>query len=286
MPDPATASKSRLRLGLWAPYVAVLVLAIAGGAGWFALKMRLEQGLDEATLRLRAQGYAVSWRARRVDGFPFRLDLTLEQPRIAEPSGWALAAPALKGEAYAYEADHWIFVAPLGLVVTRPGKGALEVTGQAMRASLAGLPAAPRFSFEGVKLAFKPQPGAAPGSLSSAERLELHLQPGPDDQAALLVRLGVGHTDLPPALSRLANGQPVSGLWDSRLSHFSRLAGPDWPSAVRRWTAAGGAMSLMSADLTAGQTAISVGAATLTVGSDGRLRGAMPLTLRQGPPAP
>jgi hypothetical protein len=257
--------------------------AVVGGVYWFVLKARLEQGLDAAAEHMRAQGYDLSWKRRRVDGFPFRLDLTLDEPRVAEPSGWALAAPQLKGEAFAYEPAHWIWAAPSGLVLTRPGKGAVTVTGQALRASLSGLSGpAPRFSFEGLKLVLTPLPGAAPAALTAADRLELHLQPGPDDQAALLIRLDGGHANLPAALNGPASAKPVSLIWDSRLSHISQLSGPDWPSAVRRWTAGGGQMSVVQAGLTLANATLADQSGTLSVDADGRLSGALPLTLRQG----
>jgi hypothetical protein len=286
MPEPAAPSKPQSRprrFWLWAPYVAVAVLAAAGAIGWFGLKIGLERGLDATAQRLTAQGYALSWKSRRVDGFPFRLDLTLEEPRIAEPSGWALAAAQLKGEAFAYDPGHWILAAPSGVILTRPGKGAVAVSGQALRASLGALgTAAPRFAFEGLKLAFKPEPGATAMPIVSADRLEMHLQPGPGDQAALLVRLDGGRAEPSGALGHLAGAKPVALIWDSRLSHLSQIAGVDWPSAVRRWVAAGGQMTVVQAGLTLGGATLASQAGSLTVGEDGRLRGALPLTLRQG----
>jgi len=77
--------------------------------------------------QLRAQGYPVAWETRTVGGFPFRLDVTLTGARIAEPSGWAVAMPALKTEAWIYRLDHWMLVAPEGVTLSRPDGGAVLV---------------------------------------------------------------------------------------------------------------------------------------------------------------
>ena len=287
MPEPAAPSKPQSpprRFWLFAPYVAALVLAVGGGLAWFAMKGELERRLDLAAEGLRARGYEVSWTARRIYGFPFRLDVELDQPRIVQPSGWAIAAPQLRGEAYSYDPGRWILFAPLGLSVARPGKGAVDVTGRAIRASASGLEGPhPRLSFQGLDLTFKPQPGALPATLQSAQALEIHVQPGPDDQAALMLRVTGGTLAAADPLAGLARGRPLALTWDSRLSHVSRLSARDWPSAVRGWTLAGGAMTVVQAQLSLGETMLEAKPATLTVGDDGRMQGELPLGLRGGP---
>ena len=285
MPEPDAHSKPPRRrhslFWLVGPFVATALLALAGSVGWWVEKIRLETQLDHRAQLWRAQGIAMSWTKREVRGFPFRLDLTLSAPRIADRSGWGLAAPRVEGEAFAYDPGHWIVAAPSGVTLTRPGKGALDIAGQAIRASVSGLGSpAPRWSFQGIKLTFSPEPGAAPGMLSSADLLEAHLQPGPDDQAALLIRLDSGHS----AGSGAPNNpnEALALLWDSRLSHMSALTGADWPSAVKHWTAAGGVMSVVKAKMTLGAIQLETRPASLTVGADGRLQGALPLALSQG----
>jgi hypothetical protein len=278
-PSKPPSRKPRL-FWLLAPYAAVAVLAAVGSVGWFIARIDLARNMDHAVQTLRAQGVDVSWTRRRVGGFPFRLNLILEGPRIADRSGWTLTAPRIEGEAFVYDLGHWIVAAPQGVIVTRPGRGALDVTGQAIRASVTGLGSpAPRYSFQGLKLTFSPEPGAAPPSLGAADLLEAHLQPGPDDQAALLIRLDGGR----PPLSAAANGtdQNLALVWDSRLSHMSALSGSDWPTAVRRWTAKGGVINLVHAQLTLGAIQLAARPATLTVGDDGRLQGTVPLSLSQ-----
>lgn len=287
MPEPASRPQPARanRFWLWAPYVVLLLALLAWTGVWLAMKARLEAAFEAEAARLRAHGYTASWSALRVSGWPFRLHLTLVQPRIGEPSGWALAAPIVLGQAEAYAPDRWIFAATEGLVATRPGRGPLSVQGRAIRASVGGLGTPrPRLSFEGLDLTLSPLPGGRPAPFASASRLELHLQPGPDDQAALFVR--IDGAALAPA-SPLARLGPKGGFdlrWDGRLSHVSALRGPSWPAALQAWAAAGGAMTVADARIQLGGVALQGSGGPLTVGPDGRLQGVLPLTLASGRP--
>jgi hypothetical protein len=261
--------------------MAVLVALIAWSGVWLTMSLRLQSTLNDRAKALRGQGYAASWTAMKVGGWPFRLDLTLTSPVFGEPSGWALTAPSLKAEGLPYMPDRWVLVAPDGLTLTRPGKGALLVTGRAIRASVGGLGSAePRFSFEGLDLSLTPAAGAQPAPFNAADRVELHLQPGPDDQAALMIGIEDAKLTSPSNLARLAT--TLNLTWDSRLSHLSALKGRDWPGAVRAWTAAKGAMTVVDAKIGLGALELGGAGGPLTVGDDGRLRGITGLSVSKG----
>ena len=108
-------------------------------------------------------GSTVQWSSLKIDGYPFRLRVTVIGPQLGDSAGWGLSATRLEARAYAYAPDSWIFAAPEGLIVTRPGQGQITVSGKAIRASVGGLGSAqPRFSFEGDALTLTPAPGASP----------------------------------------------------------------------------------------------------------------------------
>jgi hypothetical protein len=94
-----------------------------------------------------------------------------------------------------------------------------------------------------------------------------------------------GHARLGGLLGRIAGDKPITIRWNSTLSKMSAFDGADWPSAVRRWSDGGGAMTVRQAELTAGEALVQTKAGTLSVGRDGRLRGALDVTLRQAPRA-
>jgi hypothetical protein len=282
--DPNLPRKRLSRFWLYAPYVVVLIAAIGWSLVWLWLRAEIAHRMDATATRLREAGYTVDWTARRIDGYPFRIDVTLEQTRLAEPSGWALAAAEIRAEAYAYEPGHWIGYAPQGVVLTRPASGAVAITGPALRASYTRSDrGAPRIAVEGLKLVFTALAGAKPFAISRAEHLDFHLRPVEDDGAEFLLRIDGASAPPEAILARIAQDRPMDLSWEAKLSKVSALRGRDWPSAVRTWTAAGGDLEVARGGLTAGPAMVALRQGRLTVGSDGRLRGAVGLDLRQAP---
>jgi hypothetical protein len=283
--DLPTARKPS-RLGLYAPFV-LLLIAIVGWSGfWFWARGEARTRMDAAVADLKRAGYAVTWKDRALGGYPFRMNVTLTDFSAREPSGWALQAPRLEGEAFMHAPGHWLIAAPQGLTFVRPVGGPVAVKGDLIRASLTNLDKRPpSFSFEGVKLAFAPQPGAQPFALSAADRVEFHLRAGPDDEGGVFVELKNGKAQLSGLLARIAGDKPVSLTWNSTLSKMSAFEGPTWPQAVRHWTTAGGQMTVRDAGLTAGDALIGARSGHLSVGSEGRLTGSLDVTLRQAPRA-
>ena len=285
VPDPEPARKPR-RFWLYAPFI-ILLIAMAGWTAlWLQVRGQAASQIDATAAELRKAGYEVSWKDRTLGGYPFRLDVVLTDARIREPGGWALAAPRLESEAFVHSMGHWIMAAPEGLTLTRPVGGPVEVRGELLRASLSGADRRPpAFSFEGRKLTFAPGAGAQPFGLSAADRVELHLRPGPDDQGAVLFKVDNGKARLSGLFAQLAGDKPISIVWDSILTRMSGFSGDDWPTAVRAWSAGGGLIQVRQAGVTAGDALIGAQTGQLGVGHDGRLEGSMDVTLRQAPRA-
>ncbi|HEX5377886.1 MAG TPA: DUF2125 domain-containing protein [Phenylobacterium sp.] len=285
MPDPEPARKPR-RFWLYAPFVLLLLAATGWTAGWWYLSREAVKQMDAAAERYRAAGYEIAWGKRVVGGYPFRLDVTLTDAQVRDPSGWALASPRLEAEAFVHSLGHWVFATPEGLTFVRPLGGPVEVKAKTLHASLHDLDKRPpSFSFEGVKLSFTPGPGAEPFALGAAEHVELHLRPGPDDQGAVLLKLDGGQAQLSGLLARMAGGKPVSLVWDSLLTKMSGFSGDTWSDAARAWAQNGGTIQVRQAGLTAGDALIGARAGTLGVDADGRLTGALDVTLHQAPQA-
>lgn len=285
LPDPTPPRKPR-RLGLFAPF-GLLLIAVAGWtAFWFAGRAQLERRMDAAVADLGRAGCQVGWSRRQIGGYPFRIDLTLTDARLREPSGWGLQVPLLEAEAYAYAPGHWMFAAPQGLTFVRPDAGPVRVTGKVLRASLSSLDRRPpSLDLQGRSLAFQPALGAQPFWLTTAELVELHLRAGPDDQGGVFAQLTDGRARPTGLFGRIAGAKPVSLTWNSTLSKMSAFSGGDWAEAVRRWSDAGGVMTVRDAQLAAGDASLQTQAGTLGAGRDGRLQGVLPVSLRQAPRA-
>src|SRR5690606_13872956 len=84
----------RLRIRYAALAVAVVVAGYVGY--WFWVAGKVERGVLRWADERRAEGFEVGWRSFDIGGFPFRLVLTFEEPRLAQP-GHRLA-PEWRGE--------------------------------------------------------------------------------------------------------------------------------------------------------------------------------------------
>jgi hypothetical protein len=282
--EDGAARKKSGRWKLYLPFVVLLILVLAVCGYWLAARVKLTEALDARAEALRAAGYTVDLEGRRVSGFPFRMKLAFSDARLAAPSGWAVEAPGLQAEAYLHDLGHWVLVAPRGLAINRPRGGGLEVKGQALRASLAGLgKPLPRIVLEGNKLAFSAPAGARPFSLSQAERAEVYFRPDPESPGGgrFLIRLQGGRTTPGSTLGKVAPNQQAVGVFEGRLKAIASFKGKDWASAVDAWRGAAGEADELHLTFTVGTTGVESGGGALAVGRDGRLEGAMPLKLKE-----
>jgi hypothetical protein len=285
LPEPTPARKPK-RLGLYLPFAVAAVLALAWCAGWFWISAETGRRLDDARTNLDRAGVTLDWDRRAISGFPFRLDVTFDGLRVREPSGWALSAPRLKAEAYAYSPDHWVLVAPDSVTFVRPIGGPVKVSGKALRASVSGFTQhPPKVAVEGLDLTFQPAPGAKPFFVSAAHHLQFNLRAGPDDQGQIWFQLDGAQARLAGLFARVAGGKPVSLQTDAIFDHASSLTGERWPAIVSAWRGAGGTLRVRSLRVAAGDAVLDARTGALTVGSDGRLRGSLTANLRQAPRA-
>ncbi|MFZ0269357.1 DUF2125 domain-containing protein [Caulobacter sp.] len=282
--NAAAQSRKPRRRGLLAPFIILAIVAIGWSIGWLWLRNQAEQRMDAAALSLKSRGYDLSWETRTFSGYPFRLDVTLINARVAEPSGWALRAPELNGEANAYTIGHWVVVAPQGVIMTRPINGDVAITGQALRASFAGFDQyPPRISVEGANLVFTPAADAAPFPLLSTAGLQLHVRPGPDDQGAIFFEAKGAKARFTGLMGRIAADRTADLIWDSKISKVSALHGTSWADAVADWSDAGGALTVQQGRLNAGEALLEAKSGALMVDDDGRLQGALDVTVREVP---
>jgi hypothetical protein len=280
---PSRKAPQKARRGrLFTPFILAALVAGGWSYGWFWLRGQAEQRMDAQSADLKARGYDLSWSARTFHGFPFRMNVDLADARIAEPTGWALRAPMLKGEAEVYDLTHWVLVAPQGVVLTRPEAGDVTITGQALRASISHVGEyPPRVSVEGAKLTFLPAPDAKPFQLASADAMQLHLRAGPDDQGAIFFKADGAKTVFTGLLGRIAQDKTASMILETRLSHVSYLRGRNWEAAVKRWSEAGGQITLQQSQILAGDAEGKAKSGVLSVDSKGRVTGALDVAIKE-----
>ena len=91
MPDPSASpqpQKKPKRFWLFAPYVALLIAILAWTAVWWVERMRLEHAFLQKAAELEKQGYTAHWASLKIDGWPFRLHVTLTAPQPALSPAW------------------------------------------------------------------------------------------------------------------------------------------------------------------------------------------------------
>lgn len=280
-PPGKTAAQPR-RWGLYGPYIALAIALTVWTGVWLAARAEVIQHMDSRVSRLKAAGYQLTWGDRSVGGYPFRLDLVLTDLHGRTPGGWGLDARRFEAEAFMHAPGHWVFAAPEGLTLVRPAGGPVEVIGSVLHGSLSGLANhPPSLSLEGLDLRFSGR--QRPFALTGADRFELHVRPGPDHQAAVLVRLVQGKADPQGLFGRIAGAQPVNLKLEAILSGADALKGETWSEAGRSWALSGGRANLVAANLSAGPALVEAQPASLTLTPDGRLSGEVQVGLKQGP---
>src|SRR6201999_941044 len=95
LPDPPSTGKSRHAIVV-VPFVLVGLFVVAWSAAWFWARGEAARRIDAYRDAWDRAGYRLTWKDRRIGGFPFRMDVTLTDVSVREPSGWALEAPRIE----------------------------------------------------------------------------------------------------------------------------------------------------------------------------------------------
>ena len=116
LPDPAPVRRAG-RLRLYAPFVALALIAAAWSVGWWVIRGRIVGGLDTWI-----EGEAVAGRSwtcpdRTVGGYPFRLELRCSGLTLTRPDVTASLGPVTI-VAQIYDPNHVIAEATGPLQVT------------------------------------------------------------------------------------------------------------------------------------------------------------------------
>ncbi len=274
------------RLGLYGPFILLLIVVIAWSLGWLWMRDRVYRGLDAFRASIAQAGYDVTWRTQAVWGYPFRLDVSLSDVAMRGPAGWRLTVPTAEAEAEVLSPDHWVLDIPSDLTLTNKAGDALLIRARVLRASLSDLGAhPPRLSVEGIGVTLTGPKGANPFFVSSAAEAHLHTRAGPDDQGAFYLEVDQAIAPFTGLLGRIADGKPVTLIADSIFSHAGALNGADWAASVARWRDAGGVLNMRTLKLMAGDAVLDAKPGVLSVDRDGRLKGSLSVALRAAPRA-
>ena len=286
LPDkspPRKPAKPPSRLGLYIPFGLLGVGVVAWSLGWLWLQGEIYRRMDTAAHAWEQAGYRVDWVSRSVSGYPFRLDVEIKAPRLRERSGWGLTAPSLKAEAFAFAPDHWVAVAPNGAVLIRRVGGPVSIAAKALRASMSdGAAHPPRLSIEGLGLTFVTPPGAQPFAFTRAGEFHFHSKAGPSDQGAAYLELDQARPAGTGWFRQIGGDSPVTFIADGLFTHAAALNGQGFSGALHNWQAAGGRWTVRRLTVRGAARSIEATSGDLAIGTDGRLTGTLPLTVKGG----
>jgi hypothetical protein len=116
--------------------VVTLLLAAGWGGFWFWQAAQTRAGISEWFEARAEAGWQAEYDAIRLRGFPSRLDVTIEAPRLRDPqSGLGWQAPFLQILGLTYRPGHHILAFAEEQRVTTP-EGEIRVSAEGLRASV------------------------------------------------------------------------------------------------------------------------------------------------------
>lgn len=275
------------RSGCGIPTLFFLILLVVGGWSgyWWYLSNQIREGLARTETRLEAAGWSIEHAAPRIDGWPFRVHVVLDDVSITGPSGHGVRSASLAAEATAYQLDRWVIVAPEGLELGRGAKGWVAVEGQALRASISGLMRTPpRIVVDFTQPRFTPTAGSEPFPITQAERLVINLIPreGQAGQAGLLFDLTEATPRPTGVLAEMSERRPFDLSAEAVINNAQTLSGSTWREALTAWSQGGGALTEVRLEATAGEDFARGQSDRLTADANGRLQGSLAANLRGG----
>ena len=235
-----------LRLGLFAPFVLLALLALAWTVGWFWLRGRAEGEIDGWLAREAQAGRQWTCADRSLTGYPFRFELRCAALAFARSDVRFTVGPVV-AVAQVYQPRHVILEATGPFRVQQDGLSA-DVTWGQLEASLH----ATGDGFQRASLVVDRLKGAVTGADPSpidfsADHLELHARPTPGRFA------GDGAVDLSARVRRaavpvldpvLGGSEPADIALDATVTRAAGFRTRPLAQELERWRAAGGTVEL------------------------------------------
>jgi hypothetical protein len=257
----SSAARPR-RLGLYLPFVLLLLVVVGWTGLWLYGRHRVGQGLDDFFARQASVGRVWSCPDRRIGGYPFRIEVSCAQPTFAADRGGRgavsgrmerLAITAQTSGALTLAHVVMRFDGPLTLAeegavrTTVTWKEALgSFRGHHRRLERASL------DVKGLEALIE-QPGAEPLRLK-AGGLEAHIREGvvAAEPNAYDVAVRLNGAEIPPLDRALGTADPLTLLLDGKVLNLAQADRRDWRATIENWRLARGAFRVEQFSLAKG----------------------------------
>lgn len=279
-----SVSPTRRRRWLVAsPLILVLVLAAAWGGFWLYAVTQGEEILASWRQREAQAGRNYACGRQSIGGFPFRFELSCNQPSAEFASNdpkVAFKAERLHVAAQVYDPSLLIAEIASPLTIAIAGEAPVQADWTLLQISMRGRPPAPeRVSMVVDGAAVGRSTGATRETVLQAKRIELH---GRVASGTVMNRpvldVAMALTDLVAPRLHPMTQKPLDVTATGVLRGFDNLRPLPLPARLRQLQAAGGRLEIKQARVHQGEvTAIAAGSLGLT--SDGRLDGELNVTV-------
>lgn len=256
-PTP-TVSKRRSRVGLFLPYILLLLLALLWSVGWFWIRAKAASEMDGWLAREAAAGRTWTCADRAITGYPFRLELRCSSLKFARSDGGFSLGP-LTVLVQVYQPRHAILEAT-GPFHVDQGELTGDVTWTALEGSFHGASdgfVRASLVVDGPKGNVR---GAEPGPIDfAAKHLELHARPSPgrfETEGAVDLSLRLADGAFPQLDPLLGNTDPMEAALDATLERATVLRTRAIDRELEAWRQADGRLDIASLSLVKGNRRI------------------------------
>lgn len=250
------------RLGLYLPFVLLLLLALGWSGLWLYGRQRVGSALDDFFARQASVGR--EWRCpdRRIGGYPFRIEVSCAEPTFtaAGSAGGAVSGRMQRLSVTAQTSGalslaHVVMRLEGPLVVSEAGFGRTTVGWREALGSFRGHHRRlERASLDVKDIDILVEPARGEPMRVSAAALEAHVREGvvPTEPNSYDVALRLNGARTPPLDQLLGNADPLVLLLDGKLLNLASVDRRDWRATVEAWRQAGGTFRIEQFSLAKG----------------------------------
>jgi len=242
----------RRRLGLYGPFVLLLLAVLGWSALWFYGRWRINAELDMLIEREASIGRNWICPDRSITGFPFRIEGRCSNPsfrQIGEAgetlTGTVKAVTIVATTAGAFNLAHVISEAEGPLVIRSPIAPEVTVNWVTARSSFRG--SSTRLERASIEIDSPVITASGLGAGRwSAKRLEAHIREGVDASRpdSFDIALRLDGASLPELDVALKSADPVTLTIDARVLKLAAIDRKDWLATVEGWRNGGGSVSI------------------------------------------
>ncbi|MCE4222558.1 DUF2125 domain-containing protein [Methylobacterium sp. C25] len=252
-PSPAKGRR-RSRIGLFLPYILLLLLALLWSAGWFWIRGKAASEMDAWLGREAAAGRNWTCADRTITGFPFRIELRCASLKFARSDGGFTLGP-ITALVQIYQPRHAIFEAT-GPFHVEQGNLAGDVNWSSLEGSFHGASGGfvrASVVVDGPKGSVR---GGLPGQVDfAAKHLEMHARPTPgrfESDGAVDLNLRLTDGVFPMLDPLVGNADPIGASLDATLERATVLRTRAVERELEAWRLAEGQLDVTSLSLIKG----------------------------------